>query len=383
MIDPTVFCSAPFTSVLIDKNGELIPCCEFMSDQSDIPHGNISDFSTWWNKDLKILRDQFIQGKKDTGCLHCDKKEKMFKNAQGHRHYQNQKSIYPLEFYSKRETHSIEQLEIRFGNYCNLKCIMCGEYASSSIGSEYLKHQSKYNNINVFMSTEPVGRWWENEQSLANLKDMLPSIRECSFSGGEPLIVPELLKILDLLDPNCKLIFISNLNKVSDALLEKLTRFKSVTLRVSCEGINEHNDYVRFGSKWDTIQNNILRLKQHNNITVTINHVLQHTSIFALPALLEWCQENSLNISLGLVYENSYPGPGVLGINSAHSGDVEKFKTWLLTARPNPQLTTWTEHYVYNPVLNTQFHNYVTMLDDIRGTDFYKTFNPTYDDIQH
>jgi len=383
MIDPTNFCSAPFKSVLIDKNGELIPCCEFMSDQSDTPIGNILDFSTWWNKDLKILRNQFIQGVKDNGCFHCDKKEKMFDHVQGQRQYQNQRAIYPLDVYSTQETNSIEQLEIRFGNYCNLKCIMCGEYASSSIATEYIQHQSQYNNVGIFMNTTTIDRWWENEQSLANLSNMLHSIRNCAFSGGEPLIVPELIKILDLLDPECNLIFISNLTKVSDVLLEKLSRFKSVKIQVSCEGTDNHNEYVRFGSKWSTIQNNILKLQQYKNIHIEVHHVLQHTSIFALPALLEWCQQNNLQISSGLVYEHSYPGPGVLGINSAHPSDVNQFKNWLSTATPNAHLATWIQHYVYDPLLNTQFHNYVTMLDSIRGTDFYKTFNPTYDNTQY
>jgi hypothetical protein len=233
------------------------------------------------------------------------------------------------------------------------------------------------------MSTEPVGRWWENEQSLANLTDMLMSIRECFFSGGEPFIVPELIKILDLLDPKCNIYVTSNLTKVSDALLEKLSRFESVKIAVSCEGTSDHNEYIRFGSKWDIIQNNILKLQQYKNIHIAVNHVLQHTSVFALPALVEWCQQNNLQISLGLVYEHSYPGPGVLGINSAHPADVENFKYWASTTPPNTQIDTWIEHYVYDPLLNTQFHDYVTMLDGIRGTDFYKTFNPTYDNKQY
>ena len=383
MTNPDSFCSAPFKSVLIDKNGSLIPCCEFMADQSQVPNGNISDFATWWNQDLQGLRDSFVQGKKDNGCLHCDKKEKMFNSLHGHRIYQNQTAILPLESYATQETNTVEQLEIRFGNYCNLKCIMCGEYASSSIASEYIKHQAQYNTIGIFMDTEPVERWWENEQSLRNLEFMLTTVRKCVFSGGEPLIVPELLKILDSIESDCELVFISNLTRVTDALLQKLSRFKFISIIVSCEGTGEHNDYVRFGSKWATIQDNVLRLQQYNNIKITVNHVLQHTSIFALPSLMSWCQQHSLHLSLSPVYEHSYPAPGVLGINSAHPTDVKRFSDWLSSKSKNSNLDAWLKQYVYDPALNKQFHGYVTMLDSIRNLNFYTTFNPTYDNTQH
>lgn len=378
MIDLDNFCSAPFKSALVDKDGSLIPCCEFIADKSTITPGNILDFATWWQHSLQPMRDAFTQGTKDSGCLHCDKQEKVFDHQNGHRKFQNQSAVYPLNFYATRPTNSIEQLEIRFGNYCNLKCIMCGEYASSSISSEYIKYQKQYNEIGVFMSTAPVNRWWENSQSLSNLEAMLPLVQKCVFSGGEPLIVPEVLRILDLIDDNCNLVFISNLTKLTDALLQKLARFKSVSINVSCEGIGAHNDYIRAGSKWDTIQSNIFRLQQCKNIKITVSHVLQHTSIFSLPLLINWCHQNSLYLSLGLVYDNSYPGPGVLGINSAHPTDVAAFKT-CLGPHKIPDVTNWLNQYSYNPALNQKFHEYTNMLDSIRGTNFKETFNPTYD----
>ena len=85
-----------------------------------------------------------------------------------------------------------------------------------------------------------------------------------------------------------------------------------------------------------------------------------------------------MHLNCGLIYENSYPGPGVLGINSAHPNDVEKFKS-LIGDYNVPAVHSWANQYLYDPVLNQKFHEYMNMLDSIRGTNFKETFEPTYD----
>jgi radical SAM protein with 4Fe4S-binding SPASM domain len=376
MIKSDVFCAAPFKSILIDKIGDLLPCCEFMPNESAVPTGHISNLSQWWNHDLKTVRQQFAQGKKDSGCLHCDKKEKIFKQQTGQRILQNLGAHHSLEYYVNQPNTSIEYATVRFGNYCNLKCIMCGEYASSSIATEYKKHKLHYNQIGVFMDESPTVRWWEHKQSLDNLDLIISTVKNWAFSGGEPLIVPELEQILEKIHQDSTLYFSTNLTKLTNNVITKLAKFKEVTMSVSCEGTHAHNDYIRFGSSWNVIDSNIQKLKKIGNVKITVNHTLQHTSVFALPALTSWCDDNNVTLLYGIVYDNSYPSPGALTVNSAHPHDVAKFREWL-AHHNNAQLQAWIDQYSYDNNLNAKFFDYVNMLDSIRGCDFYKTFSPT------
>jgi len=380
MITDTLQCMAPFTSIVIDKNGELLPCCEFMADKSDIPRGHLRNFSQWWDHDLVILRDKMIRQESDSGCSHCIKKESLGQNSLRKSHNQ-QFSAVPMDLPNL----PIRQVEIRLGNYCNLRCIMCGEYASSSIATEYSSNQNAYNKIGVFMSTATNVAWWKDSQCMENLKTILQHVQHCVFAGGEPFIVPEMANILKMLDPlKIKNInVISSLNNVSVNAINSLKDFRTVTISASIEGIGEHNNYVRFGSNWSTVLQNIELLRQNKNIKLNVAHVLQHTSIWALPLLLSWAETQNIAVALGEVYYQSYPAPGVLTINSVHPTDMAKFKEWLLQYRGPSKtiLESWVNQYQYNPQLNQQFHQYTAMLDGIRGTNFKSVFNPTYENF--
>ena len=373
-------CMAPFTSIVIDKNGELLPCCEFMADKSDIPQGHVRNFSQWWNHDIQILRNKMIQQELDSGCSHCIKKESLGQNSL-RKHHNQQFSTVPID----EPILPVKRVEIRLGNYCNLRCIMCGEYASSSIATEYSSNQDAYNKIGVFMSTVANVAWWKDSQCMENLKTILQHVQYCTFAGGEPFIVPEMANILKMLDPlKIKNInVISSLNNVSAVAINSLRDFQTVNISASIEGIGEHNNYVRYGSDWNSVLCNIELLQQNTNINLNVGHVLQHTSIWALPMLLSWAETQNIAVTLGEVYYQSYPAPGVLTINSVHPTDLAKFKEWLLqySGPSKTILESWVNQYQYDSQLNQQFHQYTAMLDGIRGTNFKSVFNPTYENF--
>ena len=77
---PNKFCSAPFKTAVIDTNGTLSPCCEFMTDKSKLaPYKlnakNTTMFKDWWEKGLEPLREKMLNGEIDPGCEYCISKE--------------------------------------------------------------------------------------------------------------------------------------------------------------------------------------------------------------------------------------------------------------------------------------------------------------------
>ena len=76
----------------------------------------------------------------------------------------------------------------------------------------------------------------------------------------------------------------------------------------------------------------------------------------------------------------SVDGSGHLTLDSAIENDVDLFKEWLSTVN-SPKVKVvdnWLKNYKFNSQLHDRFKQYFNMLDSVRGTDFAKTFNPSW-----
>jgi radical SAM protein with 4Fe4S-binding SPASM domain len=368
---PEKFCVAPFKSAVVDRDGTMLPCCEYIPDSDKSKLTKLKNIDRWWKIELEDIRKDMIDGKVNPGCHHCLTKE-LNPTYQSHRQYINSK--YP----NLDVNVELDVIEIRVSNYCNLKCIMCGSYASSSIAEEYRKYETEYNNIGMVGAWEPTVRWWDDQESLDNLKSILTTVSRINFAGGEPLLVPEVTDILNSLDPS-KIKHISmntNLTRLTISHLEAFKRFDSIDIMVSLEGIKEHNDYIRYGSSWASVEQNIKTLKELSNIKLSITHVLQHTSIFSLPNLIEFSEQHDITLNLTEIYYGSYPSPGVLTVNSALPNHVNWFVAWLTEYDGiyKAQLVNWIKKYEFDNDLHDKFSDYINMLDGIRSNSFTNTF---------
>lgn len=382
-----IFCSAPFKTAVIDKDGVMMPCCDFMpgkpKDRDTLT--KIDRIDQWWATDLNSLRDNMINNVPSEQCHHCYNKEE---NPTYNSVRKTTNSNYKFKIdsiindYKNGQLSNIDEIEIRVSNYCNLRCIMCGGFASSSLASEYETYKEKFvSELDMLMPPEKTVRWWDDPANLNNLKNVLAHARTVKFAGGEPLIVPEVVDILNSLDPTTAkwIKFNTNLTRLTDKFLTALERFENVELTVSLEGYGAHNEYIRYDSVWSVIENNINRAKEHSNISIYINHVLQHTSLFSLPDLIAFADSKNIKINLHEIYYGTLPSPGVLTIHSAHAKDVEKFKYWLesYNGRYKHTLINWVNTYNYSQEFHDKFYKYINLLDSIRGCNFKETFNPT------
>jgi len=392
-MQPEKFCKAPFKTAVIDTDGTLLPCCEFMTYKSKLAPYKLNSsnawmFKQWWKKGLDPLRESMLEGKIDPGCEHCISKEKN-PNIQSLRKITNQKIAEPYEQikdnYKKddKEREYPKYIELRLGNYCNLKCIMCGPYASSSILAEYKMHKKKYNDFGIVSYWEDPNTpkdWYTYDHNKKVMLDVVANAREIFFGGGEPFMSPMLIDILKTIDSNVFMTFNTNMTRFTDTIIDMLKRFKKINIASSIDGIEEHNNYLRNGSKWDVICSNIKKLKALDNINFEITYLLQHTSLYTMKNVIEFVNEMDLEIKFNEVYHGSVDGSGHLTINSALINDINNFKTWFNSCsfKQKDTVQTWLDSYKPNANLHNRFKEYVNMLDSIRGTNFVKTFNPSW-----
>lgn len=181
----------------------------------------------------------------------------------------------------------LRDVELRLGNYCNLKCRGCNAESSTSWIQDYhkLKHviqlPSHYDGLLQDSSTNY--DWCESDEFYQDLLTAAPHMQQLHISGGEPFLVPKHFEVLDLLiergQTDLSIHYITNLNYNFDRIvpaLEKLKKFKYTAISFSIDDVGERNTYIRSLSDWDLTINNLGRFMSEfpefsYSITQTIN----------------------------------------------------------------------------------------------------------------
>lgn len=280
------FCYAPWMHLYTNPDGRLMPCCMFHDNNNEFPDLNLVPIEAAINHPKMIkLRQELMVGETPAGCFRCDAQAKMNMtpyrtkmNNYGEKQnikFNQDGTVNPLEF-------KPSYLDIRFGNLCNLKCRTCSPTFSSSIAVEF----NKMNNVNFpVLHSLNIG---VIDQILSNLDN----VEHIYLAGGEPLIEENnYILIKKLIERNLKpsLLYNTNLTNIKykdNKLTELWEHFPDVKLTVSLDGYKEVNNYVRFGSNYDQILENIMTIKREApHVTFNINSVASIMSIHSLPEL--------------------------------------------------------------------------------------------------
>jgi sulfatase maturation enzyme AslB (radical SAM superfamily) len=241
--------------------------------------GNIltENIVTMWNNENYVrLRSQMMNGIEPIECKPCYDSERLGLYSKRQRenddwtqyHYLMDNSIAPFE---------IRHLDIRFDNVCNFKCRYCSPWLSHSWAKDYKA---------LGWNIQTVSAINVNGPDLYNvIKDnCIDNLESVFFCGGEPLLMDEHLKLLQLLDSkqmyNTKLLYISNLSKLKYKgvdYIELWSKFNDVNLHFSLDCIGPKLEYIRCGAKWNEIEQNIRTVFEHKDklkpkigITVTM-----------------------------------------------------------------------------------------------------------------
>jgi len=360
--------------ISIETNGNLQPCCQFRERSTDGHESYTFRQYPEWRIKMDSLAQSLDNGIEDPRCYHCWHDEELgyasLRTTSNDRY--NSKNI-------NEQNTDPWHVEFKLGNFCNLRCIMCSPHSSSSIWAEFTQNKESYGSVNIAWG-QPDGdhKWWESQEFVEFCNNILPSARYLHFSGGEPFMVPGLAAILAKVpDPSTvDLLFVTNMTIIDDTVLSLIKSFNSISFAVSLEGHGKHNDYVRHGSDFSTIEKNLEKIKNivKNRTWITINHTFQHTSIYALPALIDWCHQQNYSMHFSL-----YGGTEYMKINSVPPGAVDQFNQWIAQSKTiKPGIKSYIiqvlKNYQYDRELYIEYRHYTNMLDSIRGNSFSSTF---------
>jgi organic radical activating enzyme len=410
------FCIAPWTSACIHTDAHLSPCCQWVSSHNDIAdparikqldrykstyikkdtHSetteqqkesvNFTQIDQWANSNyMKKVRENQYNGVFIEPCNRCYDDERAGVESTRQSYNKSWSRYFDFAKIDKEEwsvdVNSLFAFDFKLGNTCNLKCVMCTPILSSPLMTEYKKNQKKFKNLKFYkepLSGKDFTSWPEKKEFLDFFEKIKKQILWMKFTGGEPTILPSVNKILNEM-PNPESITLSittNGTRISDELLQTLSKYKKVWLTISIEGIGDHNNIIRYLSSWDKIAYNILRLKKLSNVYLEIQSMLMCFSPFTSIKIFQWAEENELKLSF-----SKFVSPSYLSIDSVKPELIKKFDNQLkkLHSKNNQevvyQIIQYLKDHNYQPNLEIQRDRYIKMLDTIRNTNLKEKYD--------
>lgn len=315
-----MLCLWPFKHLSIDNRGNFRPCCswrhiDYKKFYPDAPVVNFNQssvkeyFDSLYLKNImqSMENDRFPNG----GCMDCQKdieigNQELSLLNDGFMKYPNNKQI------------KLVDMEIKFGNLCNLGCVMCSAVASSLIESENLKYHALFEEHGIPFHSEkilnPGIQWYEKDEKLKELAEYASKCQHIRFTGGEPTINSYLQKFLEYLaemNTDIDLKITTNGHKISSKLIQILEQFSRVHFDFSIDGYSKVNEFIRWPSNFDNICNNIDQCSKMMNSRITVKTTLHAMNVHDMPNVCRWVEQND-NINdwdINLVWDPEFLQP--------------------------------------------------------------------------
>jgi len=154
----------------------------------------------------------------------------------------------------------IKGIDYRPSNLCNAACVTCNSGYSSKIFGEYERMFGADAQF-AFISNE---RWdyskMESQTVGALTDDEVHSLEYVYLSGGEPTIMPEILRLLPRLNSNCFIGFNTNLKVWNEKFWGAIGSFKNVTVGPSIDGVGKSFEFIRYPILFADFKTNLYRL---------------------------------------------------------------------------------------------------------------------------
>jgi radical SAM protein with 4Fe4S-binding SPASM domain len=303
------FCLMPWVGMGSDTKGDVFPCCVSWG----FPVGNMkaTPLSQIWNSSgMRELRLRMLEDKQSPACSRCYLAEQS--GALSLRTRTNREYAHYL---SRVETtrpdgtvpeFALPYLDIRFSNLCNFKCRTCRPELSSAWHRDAAALGWEVGESAL------VSAYSQSQDLWGQLEKLLPGIEEIYFAGGEPLLMDEHLRFLELLISkrrfDVRLLYSTNFSVLSHRgvdLAGLWDQFKSVEIVASLDASGRRGEYLRKGMVWDQILLNRERLARgcprayfHINATVSALNAW-HLPDFHLEALAKkWVEPGKFHLNL-------------------------------------------------------------------------------------
>ena len=256
-------CPLPFAGAIVNTDG-TVQCCSISKEEL----GNVNQESLETiltnSKKLKEIRRDMLDNKFPHNCSDCYKKEQHhtntnFENVSNRLYHIKILKDSPFKLYKDEHNFELQQMDLRWRNTCNFACVYCDHHFSSV--------WAQFEGVPDKMTNEAM------DETFQFVKNNIKSLKTIYMAGGEPFLIKENLKIIDLIhneNPDLLLRINTNLSILTPRLYEQLKTLKNVHWIVSAEATGKRFSYIRWPGKYPVLLENIQKIQKLPH-KVTIN----------------------------------------------------------------------------------------------------------------
>jgi sulfatase maturation enzyme AslB (radical SAM superfamily) len=276
------WCPEVYRSLFIDKHNNdhvrIAPCCQA---ESDTEPADTFDFVS--SPYLNQYRQLFDRNERAPGCHRCWQAEDVGLRSR------RQSAI---EFYnmSVDRTVLLEGIDHSATWACNLACIMCSPFSSSTWAAELSMTKQELHRI---------GRSFPKYNSYLTQLD-LTNVKKLHFNGGEPLRNNEHMELMNKLQQqgdfgNVLLSYNTNGTTMpSERTIDMWSQARAVRIYFSIDATDAAFEYIRYPAKWSQVADNMIRMREElpSNVMFGINVTVGCYNVFETADVLQWFNTN-------------------------------------------------------------------------------------------
>jgi organic radical activating enzyme len=421
------FCSQPWSNLEITPAGDFKVCCLANED---------ADWGMALDKDGKVMnimthsfmdainsethkqhRLQYSRNEWPNRCINCREVEqarnKPDENGflQGSaRHYQTitlHKKIPEIVTPETAEQVTAEDgtvseypvgLDIRLGNLCNYKCIMC----SPEFSNQWYDDWVQVHNVTEFKPSEfktyklvqdnhgryrtDMPRFWETEHWWNEIDKIAPSLRKLYFTGGEPMLVPALGELLERLiskgyAKNIIIDFHTNGSVYNQKLTEKLKQFKEVKFQMSLDDTEDRHYLIRFPGDFSTFTENAKKYQANGLFFEAFNGCIGLSTIYSPFRTVEYAKQFNTKFHFRFMYGPEEQSLKIL----PKEAKLEIIKNYIKHEHITGDVGVAVCRFLRDNLeyedraLVKKYVQFMNKLDELRGTNWHTTLADVYD----
>ena len=297
-----ILCHAPFSNLNFEQNGNVTACCYNRAYiLGKYPKDTIKDI--WFGRKTDKFRAYIRQNDLSRGCTMCleQLRSKNFYGTRA-RHFDcyaeestpiRSKRFFPPFFRTEMHIRMPRVMEFELSNVCNLECIMCDGYSSSTIRG---KREQLLPLPNPY-----------DDRFVEQLEEFIPHLTDAKFLGGEPFLIDIYYKIwekIKILKPEITVHITTN-GSVLPLKAKRLLEELKCGIVLSIDSIRKGNyEQIRLNADFEKVMNNFqyfLDYTRRKNTWMSLAVCTLTKNWYEIPDIVSFCNENEISICFNTV----------------------------------------------------------------------------------
>jgi len=393
------FCMLPWMHMHAFPDGRAYPCClsDYWHPVGDLRKNTMKEV---WNQEAyRTMRSNMLNDKPCKECTKCYEQERhgafSMRNDSNRNYGHLIKETNDTQADGTHPDFKIRYWDVRFSNLCNFSCRSCGPIFSSNWYNDHVKLYNRKPDVLGRDMARVEYTTGDEDDMIAQMMPHVPYLEQVYFAGGEPLIMKEhyflLEKLIEAGKTDIRLQYNTNFSELhfkDKHVFEYWKHFKNVSVGASLDGMGPQAELIRKGTDWQQTVNNRERMMKE----------VPHVDFYVSSTV------SSMNVLHVLDFHKSWAKLGLINakdwnINICQSPEWYRIDIFPKEFKQRVIYPAYEEHIAwldpqdslrrattgYQSLLSLmrgndgtqhwpRFVEEITVLDRLRGEDFWSTF---------